>query len=181
MSYWCQQKQNKQFFFVLIPGLLGVLKVYHCHCSSCVMHYSESTAGDDFILAWWIYTAGWVCKREKEEYQMGNTVVCLPSNLWVLLVHLQRWSKAMPVYNKPHIKWWENIPNTCSPDTLWSQHADSSESSEKEKRTCTYIWLIVLQAINAVSGIADHTRSSSSIQGECGTGSAAVWKLKLLL
>lgn len=107
--YWCQQKQKKTVFFVLILDLLGVLKVYHGHCSSCVMHYSESTAGDDFILAWWIYTAGWVCKREKQEYEMRNTVVCLQSNLWVLLFHLQRWSKAMCFYNNPHIKWCENI------------------------------------------------------------------------
>lgn len=49
---------KKQGFWGLILGLLDVLKVYHGRCSSCVMSYSESTAGDDFILAWRIYTAG---------------------------------------------------------------------------------------------------------------------------
>lgn len=75
------KSRKSSFFPMLILGLLGMLKVYHGHCSSCVMHYSESTTDDDFILAWWIYTAGWVCKREKQEYQMRNTVVCLQSNL----------------------------------------------------------------------------------------------------
>lgn len=173
-------KKKKQVFSVLILGLLGVLKVYHGHYSSCVMHYSESNVGDDFILAWWIYTAGWVCKREKQEYQMRNTVVCLQSNLWVLLFHLPRWSKAMRVYNKPHIKWWENIPKTCTLDILWSQHADSSESSEKEKM-CTYFWLILLLTINTVSSFADYTASSFTIQGKCGAGSVDVWTLKILL
>lgn len=74
-------KKEKAGFSVLILGLSDVLKVYHGHYGSCVMHYSESNVGDDFILAWWIYTAGWVCKREKQEYQMRNTVVCLQSNL----------------------------------------------------------------------------------------------------
>lgn len=73
--------EKSRLFWGLILGLLGALKVYHGRCSSCVMHYSESTAGDDFIPAWWIYTAGWVCNREKQEYQMRNTVVCLRSNL----------------------------------------------------------------------------------------------------
>lgn len=74
-------RKKNSVFLGLILGLLGTLKVYHGRCSSCVMHYSESTAGDDFIPAWWIYTAGWVCNREKQEYQMRNTVGCLQSNL----------------------------------------------------------------------------------------------------
>lgn len=74
------RKKNPKVFSGLILGLLGTLKVYHGRCSSCVMHYSESTTGDDFIPAWWIYTAGWVCNREKQEYQMRNIVGCLQSN-----------------------------------------------------------------------------------------------------
>lgn len=130
MKLWCipycilvSTKAEKQGFSGLILGLLDVLKVYHGHSSSCVMHYSESTASDDFILAWRIYTAGWVCNREKQEYQMRNTVVCLQSNLWVLLFHLQRWSKAMCIWNKAHIKWWENLPHMCNSDILWIQLA----------------------------------------------------------
>lgn len=30
---------------------------------------------------------------------------------------------------KPHIQQWENVPNTCTADILWSPDADGSESS----------------------------------------------------
>lgn len=64
--------------------------------------------------------------------------------------------------------------HTCALDILWSQHADSSESSENRKMFA-YFQLILLQTINRVWSIADYTASFSSIQGEWGAGMCEYW------
>lgn len=163
--------------YVLILGLLGLLKVYHGHCSSCVMHYSEW---------WWLHSGmvdlhSWMGLQESSRNIKWETLwfACRATFECCCFTCRGEVRQCKSIIN--HTEWWENVANTCTSDILWSQHADSGESGEKERRMCTYFWIILPQTINRVSGVADYTTSSSSIQGECGAGSVGVWILKLLL
>lgn len=69
-----------------------------------------NAVGDDSIWACNIYTAGWIRKRENQEYPIWNLTVCLYYNFCVLLLHLQvtfsfvqRWGQRKGFY------WWQQV------------------------------------------------------------------------